>query len=895
MSSSTSGSGQNEQARHWIIRSKLEMPRQNARLIVRPKLLHRLDRWLDLRLGVVLGPAGYAKSTTIAEWCRRQIEHGNTVAWLSLDEGDREPAQFLSYVIASLANVGVATRGLEAGAEEGFFAGGLSAALSALLASVAALDRRVVLVLDDYHRVNSSRVDQLFKELLSAAPVNLTIIAATRSPLPFDIGALVAAGQAEDLTSDALKFSRDELASVFPPEADSDALSLLYERTEGWPVAVQLARLLATDSPTKQHFDSFHGHSGHIATYLAEQIVGGLADDLQHFLMFTSVVESFNADLANAIRHSTGSEALIDKLESLDALVVRVEGNESSYRYHHLFAEYLRKEMRKKFGEQALVDVHRRASAWFETNGYMAEAVRHSREARDYDRCANLVERAGGWELILFGGIGYLRGLLQHIPDDVAAQYPRILLAQAYLAVKDGLLTNARALLDAAVNTRGSKENVALQRDILNVGSLIFVYEDTPVSVSDTVMLRDRLAGVAVDDPLTRSILACQLIVCQLAAGQFADADHNAQTTMRTMREARTVLGLNYCYLHAGLAALYQGGLKAADAHFGVARRMADENFSHDPGLRALSRLLTGALQHWRGQQETYDVEQAAADLEQVEHYDGWFDIFAAGVTVEACRLGRPSDSVVRSRRIFERRGIRRLANLADAVELTDETSTDRSALAKIIIKHLPVGIWKSEPFWWYPYLESRLALASYYRGIDRAHAISILNEAIQCAQSFGANLHIVRLLVARALLLDLSGQRGKAVEDLIEALSIAAPEGMMGPFVGQKGLLPLLRTVTRHTHDAYIDILIIEFAGSLVNRVSRPSAELHEADCGLLSAREREVLDELANGRSNKEIARLLDMTEHTVKFHLKNVFTKLGAERRTDAVARAKHLKLI
>lgn len=886
---------QAEPPRHWILRSKLEMPRKNARLVVRPALLERLDRWLDLSLGVVIAPAGYAKSTTVAEWCRGQTELGTTIAWLSLDEGDREPAQFLSYVIAAFANVGLATRGLEAGAEEGFFAGGLSTALAALLDTVAALDRPVVLVLDDYHRVNSLKVDSLLKELLNSAPSNLTVIASTRAPLSFDISGLLASGQAEELTSEFLRFSRNELASVFEPTTDSEALAMLYDRTEGWPVAVQLARLVVTDAPTKGHFDKFHGHSGHIATYLAEQIVSGLPDELQEFLCFTSVVERFSPGLADAIRGKRGSEELLSSLEPLNALVIRAEGNDATYRYHHLFAEYLQKELRRRFGEAGVIEIHRRASQWFEDNGYMAEAVRHSREARDYDRCASLIERAGGWELILFGGIGYLRGLLQHIPDDVAAQYPRILLAKAYLGVKDGLLAESRALLDAAVNARHDRDQARLQRDILNVGALIFVYEDTAVSTQDIVGLQQRLTEAPSDDPLTRSILACQLIVCELAVGQFANADHLAQATMRTMREARTVLGLNYCYLHAGLAALYQGRLKAAEAHFGVARRMAEENFAHDPGLRALSRLLTGALHHWLGHQSGYSVEQSRSDLEQVEHYDGWFDIFTAGVVVEAFNLDAPSDAVSRAHRIADRRGLKRLSQIADSIEVALIQAPDRSAKAMKLSQQLPHAIWRDEPFWWLPYLESRIALGSYYAGIDRSRAINVLNDAILCAQHFGANLHLVRVLIARALLLDLSGQRSKAVDDLTEALSIAAPESIVGPFLGQKGIVPLLRAVTRHSQDAFIDILVIEFAGDLIGRITRQAADGDAPRIAGLSIREREVLDELANGRSNKEIARLLDMTEHTVKFHLKNIFAKLGAERRTEAVARAKLLKLI
>jgi LuxR family maltose regulon positive regulatory protein len=306
--------------------------------------------------------------------------------------------------------------------------------------------------------------------------------------------------------------------------------------------------------------------------------------------------------------------------------------------------------------------------------------------------------------------------------------------------------------------------------------------------------------------------------------------------------------------------------------------------------------LLTGALHHWTGEQSNYSDEQARADLDQVEIYDGWFDIFAAGVVVEAYGLKRPRDAVSRARRIAERRGLPRLSRFADAVQIGLADDPGRGTISAKLAQQLPKAIWREQPFWWSPYLESRLALGWYYAGIDRSRAIESMNEAAECAEHFGANLHLVRILIARALLHDLSGQRDRAVDDLTEALSLAAPENMVGPFLGKKGMVPLLRAVIRHAQEAYIDILVIEFAGSLISRSSRFGDGSDEAsNVAGLSIREREVLDELANGRSNKEIARLLDMTEHTVKFHLKNIFVKLGAERRTEAVANAMRLRLI
>lgn len=889
-------SNNTELPRLWILRSKLEMPRNNVRLIGRPRLLAKMDDWLGLDLGVVIGPAGFAKSTTIAEWCRHQQAKGATVAWLSLDEADQEPAQFLSYLIASLSSAGIVSHGLETGAEEGFLAGGIATALAALLTAVGDAPGNVILVLDDYHRVNSPRVDELLRRLLDTTPPNLTVVVATRTPLPFDIGALLAAGRADELGSEALRFTKEELAAVFPAGVDSQSIALLHERTEGWPVAVQLAKLVVADSPTELHLERFHGHSGHIASYLAEQIVNGLPKHLQDFLCFTAPLEHFDAELANAVLKRQDAETLIGQLEPLNALVVRAEGEEDSYRYHHLFAEFLRTELRRRHGEAAVAGVHRLASAWFEAKGYMTQAVRHSREAGDLERCASLVEKAGGWELILFGGIGYLRGLLQQIPDDVAQEYPRILLAKAYLAVKDGLLAESRAMFDAARNANATTTDAAsLQRDILNLGTLINTYEDEPVGPAELARFEQRLEGIPGDDPLTRSILSCQLIVCEMAVGNFAAADHRAQMTMRTMREARTVLGLNYCYLHAGLAALYQGRLKAAEAHFGVARRMAEENFASDPGLRALSRILTSCLHFWMGEPTDYTPEQIGADLDQIENYDGWFDIYAAGLTVEALQLGRCEEAIGRGQRIAERRGLRRLARIADAVRVGMTGGGDRGSTAMKLREQLPAGVWKQEPFYWLPFIESRLALGSYYAGIDRSRALSTLNEGLECASPFGANLHIIRLLIARALLLDLSGNRAKAIDDLVEALTMAAPERVVGPFLGQRGLIPLLRAVTRQAQDAFIDILVVDFAEAVIGRFARHGGENEGAFAAGLSSREREVLEELANGRSNKEIARLLDMTEHTVKFHLKNIFGKLGAERRTEAVARAKQLRLI
>ncbi len=881
--------------RHWIVRSKLDMPKRNPRLINRPALFALMDHWLDLDLAILVGPAGYAKSTAAAEWCRAKRDEGLRVAWLSLDESDSEPAQFVSYLIASLSNAGMRLQGLETGAEEGFLAGSLSTAINSLVEALLQSDVSAVLVLDDYHRVQSPRVDELLKKLIDARTGRLTILITTRNPMPFEIAGLLAAGRAEEIGTAELKFTKNELASLFPQITDQQVIDLLFDRTEGWPVAVQLARLAATRSPNEEELRDFHGDSGHLASYLAEQVVSRVDPELQRFLYFTSVLETFNPGLASEICDIENADELMSRLEALSTLVVPVSEKGPAFRYHHLFGEFLQNEFSRRFGQEALVEVHRKASHWYEVHGEMAEAVRHAKLSGDVGRCAQLVENAGGWDLILFGGIGYLRGLLQNVTDDVAREKPRILLAKSYLAVKDGNLADARTLLDTAVSASNSAEgSPAFDRDLLNVRSLVEVYEDRSSIADDIAAFRDEVDGTPSEDPLTKSILACRLIVAELSIGEFAEAEQRANATMRTMREARSVLGLNYCILHAGLAAVYQGRLQAAEAQFGVARRMADENFAYDPGLRALSRILAGALRYWQGKGASTSMEELRADLDHVENYDGWLDIYACGLLVEAGLMGDPQAAVARGKRIAATRKLPRLDLIADAVCLATSKDRERASIALRLRQELPTAVWRQSPFLWLPYLESRIALAAHYASIDRSKAIECLNEGVECAHAFGARIYTVRFLVARASLYDLAGMRPQALEDITEALTLAAPERIVGPFLQETGVGPLLRAIPRHAQDAYIDILVVEFANSIASQLSAKAGNEGEPSAAGLTPREMEVLEELCLGRTNKEIARLLDMTEHTVKFHLKNLFSKLEVDRRTAAIARARALRL-
>jgi LuxR family transcriptional regulator, maltose regulon positive regulatory protein len=879
----------------WFIRAKLAAPVHQVRLVSREHLLTRLDRLSGKRLGLIVAPAGFGKTTILMQWQVRLKAAGTAVAWLTLDEGDGNIHQFVSYIVLALASAGVDLGSLESAAEQGMVGGTLRPALSLLLDRVAAHKGPVVLILDDYHRLEAPGNDRFLTELITMAPPNFTVVVSSRVRLNLDVPRLMASGLAMEFGAEFLRLSREELAEAFDRPMTRDEADIVFGRTEGWFVAVQLARLLIREGDSIQScLQRFKGDSGHVANYLAEQVLSNLEEPLFSFLVRTSILESLCASLADAVLMRSDSLEMLRRLEPLNALLVPLSEMPGWYRFHHLFAECLHDILLRRHGTE-IPELHLRAADWFERQGNVSETVYHAGAAKNFDRCAALIQDAGGWELILFGGIGHLRNLLCYIPDTVLKRYPRLQIAKAYLSAKDGNLAETRALFNAArARERGATSNVPLERDLLNVGSLLDIYEDRHMRAADLLALKSRIERHPADDPMTVAILTCQYILACIALGRFAEAEQEAQEVMRVMRQARTVLGLNYCFLHAGLAALYQGKLRTAEAHFGVARSMAEENFASDPGLRALSGVLHTTLRHWQGRLDEENSNEAITYIDYVEAYDGWFELYANALQVE-CSLdnGAPA-AMSRARRIAAVRGLKRLELLTDIQELRHSEPGKHEALARRVLLTIPKGIWNHDPFQWRLFVESRLALARFYMEVDRSQAVAMATAAYECAHELQAVPFLVDALVVRAQLRNLMGDRTAATDDLRKALSMAAPEHICGPFERERGLAPLLRAVIKASRSDFADVSLLAFAESLASRMARVYPAALSSNGLQFSSREFEVLEELLQGSSNKEIARVLDMTEHTAKFHLKNIFSKLKVERRAQAVAKARELGL-
>lgn len=900
----------------WLIRAKLEAPRQQIALVGRPRLLHILDHALSRRLCLVTAPAGFGKTTLMAQWRADLMRRDVAVAWLTLDEDDSEARQFLSYVIFALSAAGVETGRLLTLAEQGLMELPVPATVAAVLEAIAACPRPVTLMLDDYHRAETDEIDSLLTRMIDAGPDNFTLVLNSRRRPALSIPQLIAAGQAIEIGPEALRFSIAETRAALEPSVTDSELEVMFQRTEGWAMAIQLARLatagdnVSGDRIEGRIFGAFHGQGGHLASYLADQVLAKLPEDLQAFLIQTSICERFNASLANALTNRQDSFEVLRRLEPLHALLVPLDEGQEWYRYHHLFADYLLDSLKRRHPAD-LKPLHLRASHWFEDNGFVSEAVRHARLAEDYDRCARLIEQAGAWELILFGGIGYLSNLLRNIPDREMMRFPRLQAARAYLAVKQGQILDGRRLLeDALANPIGREAQgdvtQGLGRDLLNVTAMQEVYEDRWVTTESLARIAAMIARTPEADAVTRGVLLCAEIINNLALGRLDAAQDQLMQATRAMRQGNTVLGLNYCYIHAGTVALYQGKLRLAEANLWEAQRMAEDNFGADSGLKALADVLLNGLLFWSGEWSEDNLAKFKAALLYAELYDGWYEIFTTAIEVEAAAALLRQDQVAldaaieRAQALADSRGIRRLAMTADAYRLSaallrNDAATARS-VAERLESDLPLECWKSEPHCWHPYQIAAPALAAWTAQRDRARGLRILDDLVACCERVGTDFYLIKALIARAQLLDMAGQRPAALHDLLDALTRAAPEKIRMPFRLARGLSPLLHAAQKKAREDGADLMVMRFiATCLESGIGSDQRQAPSEAAGLFSTREYEVLLELMQGHSNKEIARTLDLTEHTVKFHLKNIFTKLKVERRNEAIAAARRLNLV
>lgn len=439
------------QAQAPLLSTKLHAPDPRER-IGRESLVARLSDALGARLALIRAPAGWGKSTLLSQW-RRAEEGRREFAWVTLDGADSDPIRFWTYALEALRTLDadLGARSLALLRAPGVDL--IGEMLPVLIGELEAIERPLVLALDDYHLIEGDGVHAAMRRLLDYLPGHVCVAVATRTEPPLQVSRLRARGQLVEVDADELRFSRTEAAVLLNQFLDlglsDEDVAALHQRAEGWPAAIYLAGLSMQGRADRHEFVvRFAGDDRHIVDYLGEEVLAGLDPDTRELLLRTSIVERMNGPLCDAIADTTGSARKLETLARSNLFVVPLDERRDWYRYHHLFRACLNAELRLESTE-LIPELHRRASRWFQTTGETTEAINHAIAGQDFPAASELL--AAHWnEVVSTGGLRTVEMWLMALPEHVVTGDARLCLARAWTSFANGALEEVLPCLDTA-------------------------------------------------------------------------------------------------------------------------------------------------------------------------------------------------------------------------------------------------------------------------------------------------------------------------------------------------------------------------------------------------------------------------------------------------------------
>jgi LuxR family transcriptional regulator, maltose regulon positive regulatory protein len=909
--------------RDALLATKLHLPRPRPGFVPRLRLLERLDQGMVRELVLVCTPAGFGKTTLLADWARGGRR---PVAWLSLDEGDNDPARFWRHVAAALDGIrpGVAERvapllrGLQPAAFQGVAA--------TLVNELAGVTEEVVLVLDDYHLVEAPQVHQSLGFLLEHLPAGLRLVLASRADPPLPLARLRAGGQLAELREADLRFTPEEAAELLRaavgPGLPEAAVTALESRTEGWVAGLQMAALSLQGHPDIEAFvQSFSGSHRFVLDYLAEEVLDRQPQPLRGFLLQTSVLERLSGPLCDAICGRSDSQQLLEQVERANLFLMPLDEVRGWWRYHHLFADLLRARLQREQPDH-LPGLHHAAAAWCERHGLVDEAVRHALAAGDAVWAARLIERHFD-EVLRRSEDATVRRWLEGVPAKVVRSRPRLCLAQAFGALIDGRLEVVEPLLDdaerglAAIADEPYEPSVGRAASLLaNVpagiaherASLAHLRGDAAQTIT---FARRALAELDEGEWMLGCVTRWHLAGAEWQRGRLAEAERAFVSSIAGWRAAGDPILAAWSSNHLGQVQRAQGRLDAALGTYQEAMEAAAE--PGGPALQAAGPALVGmaAVLYERGQLDAAlrHATQGTALCRQL----GFSLPLVAGLATLARIRQAHGDRAGALEAIAEAEQV----GLSPAmVGLLNPVPTLRARLALAHGDAAEAAHWvkqrglgpDDQPS--YPREDEYLVLA---RLLLAEHtpdqALGLLERLHALAVAQGRVASVIEILALQALARAAAGDEHGALAALAEALTLAAPEGYLRVFVDEGApiatLLGRLVAAQRAGRVAAVRGVPPDYLARLEDAFARDGAPIDQqrgriatAPPGLvapLSARELEVLQLLAAGKANQAIAEELVITLDTVKRHVTHILDKLGAANRTQAVTRARALGLL
>ncbi|MBN2390826.1 MAG: tetratricopeptide repeat protein [Anaerolineae bacterium] len=905
-----------------LLVTKLTIPPLRPQRVRRPRLTHALTKGFEPNclLTLVCAPAGYGKTTLLRDWwetlAEQRLDDGAPAphcVWLTLDQGDDDLACFLNYLVAALQKVRPGMKGGLLTALQTPRPGSVQTLATLLINDLVETETtgRIVLVLDDYHLITTPSIHDFLSFLVEHQPPHLCVIIASRADPSLPLARWRARGQLVEIRQEDLLFTHEESAEFFGEMLDiylSPAhLTALERRTEGWGAGLHLAALSMRHLTDVEAFiRTFSGAHEHIADYLTDEVLAQQPEAVVAFLLQTSILDSLTAPLCEAVTGQTGAQAMLSYLMEANLFLIPLDQQQTWYRYHTLFADLLRK--RLFTSQRAQVEaLHRRASHWYEENGFLSPAIDHALAGEDFERAAALIESTAEDRLARGETATLLRWLEALPPASKDAHLSLWIfhgLALILYGKPDTPVRDALDRLSGSVAVNSVQGETALLQAL---GTIMTGQTAEAISLTEKA-----LQHLPSDSLFFRSLAADSLGMAHTLRGETAAAiaafTQVVELATRTGAGMLSVMGLS------SLAGLHytQGQLRVAARMYQNVIDLANERLGKNSIYTGRARLGLGELaREWNDLDAALRYfDDAVTAMEQFSEtgltvcylsiarvklsqhaWDAAQDYIAQAQRHARESTASPFDDLlvgITQARYWVLHGDADLA-----LEWARSQGLLERPVAEVLAGRGPTAAIDELMHGQY------LLLARVFLALGQPDkALQIIEPLSSNALKAGHNRRGIEYLVLKALALQQKQDIARAVAVIGEALRLGEAEGFQRVFLDEgKPMAHLLYQAAEQGHyPAYTGKLLAGFSPAELTEPGQASkTNSDESLIEPLSDRENEVLALLAAGLSNKEIAGRLYISLSTTKWHIANIFGKLGVKSRTQAVSRARDFGLL
>ena len=903
-----------------IIKTKLFPPANRTGVITRPSLSNLLNTVGTKNLALVHAPAGYGKTTLLYQWHKLMSDNGQTACWLSLDELDDDPATFIRYVLCAYQEVIDGFWVDAANWTEGRLQPDITIALNHIINELIRIDTPITLFIDDYQHINSVDIHQFIERLIDWSPENFLLVIGSRIVPSLSLSKWRVSEKMTEVDVSMLRFSRIEAKAFLERkhklQLTREQIAIITEKSEGWAAGLQLVALVLKNYAQRDEFiASFSGNLYEIADYLTNNVLIQQSQPLTDFLLKTSILSRFNADLCNLLSGRNDAQSILEQLENDGLFTLPLDTHGHWYRYHHLFRDFLTGRLRRQYPHE-LLNLYHKAAVWFRAQGLIKEAVDYALHSNDLEIIED-IHRDAIAIMSLMGTTAQVYTWLSNIPDAVKERFPRLLILEGFALCLMNRIQNAEI-----VNTRINKALIELANasgDVDHEELRSLEAEALVVPASIAAMKDDNaqllaLTGQLDDQPIDNLMIATLNDLrgyAQFRLGRFEESKKLLAQAWLYFSINRQCYGMAVVDGFAGIVDIQQLNYQDAYRVFKRSEEAAKDVDSGNIFARALASTMRATVCYeWNRVEEAQEllnsnlllIEEIGPPIFSCYGYATLSRCYSATGDWDAA-YNALNRCLFRSKQCIsnlfsawvERERLLLARKIRDSGAAYSDLTDHRSLAADTIPVNWDIGNFFE--------LANKIRLGILENNPDNLRDRLIYLR--KYAEQYKAYQAVLDCLLLEAQIVKMQDNHAQAVNLVERAVNLAKPAGLLRTFIDEGEIIRELlgdclksKSITIQG-SAYIEKILGTYS-SVRAFCMTPDHTTHHHENRIvnveaLSKRELEVLQLVSAGKTNTEIAEQLFIAKATVKFHVSNIFSKLHVTNRTLAVATARNSGLI